>query len=86
MLQNAANQRSLAFLDQKIAIMYNYKVLLIKYIRNEKSEQIEKNIYSIIMLNSFLSFVIKSYFNNNKYIFKLYFAYHNMSPNCLIYI
>ena len=51
MLQNAANQRSLAFLDQKIAIMYNYKVLLIKCIRNEKKEQIEKNIYSIIILN-----------------------------------
>ena len=37
----------------------------------KKIEQIEKNIYSIIILNSFLSFVIKSYCNNNKYIFKL---------------
>ena len=36
MLQNAANQRSLAFLDQKIAIIYNYKALLVKYTFNEK--------------------------------------------------
>ena len=36
MLQNAANQRSLAFLDQKIAIMYNYKALLVIYTFNEK--------------------------------------------------
>ena len=31
MIQNAANQRSLAILDQKIAKMYNYEVLLVKY-------------------------------------------------------
>ena len=31
MLQNEANQRSLAFLAQKIAKMYNYEVLLVKY-------------------------------------------------------
>ena len=31
MLQNAANQASLAFLDQKIAIMYNYEALYIEW-------------------------------------------------------
>ena len=43
MLQNATNQRSLAFLDQKIAIMYKFKTLLIKYTFNKKKtiEQIK---------------------------------------------
>ena len=50
MLQNAANQTSLAFLDQKIAIMCNHKTLLAKYIINKENEQIEKkNNYSIII-------------------------------------
>ena len=77
MLQNAANQRSLAFLDQKIAIMYDYETLLVKYIINEKKRTNWKKThnYSIIILNSFLSFVIKSYCNNNKYIFKLYYDF-----------
>ena len=42
MLQNAANQRSLAFLDQKIAIMYDYKTLQVKYTFNEKKKQRNK--------------------------------------------
>ena len=49
MLQNATNQRSLAFLDQKLAIMYNYNTLLVKYTFNEKKtiEQIgTKQIYN----------------------------------------
>ena len=75
MLGNATNQRSLAFLDQKLAIMYNYDTSLVKCTFNEKRtiEQIEKNNYSIIILNLFLSFVIKNDCNNNKYISKLYY-------------
>ena len=44
MLQNAVNQRSLAFLDQKIAIIYNCKAFLVKLTFKEKTtiEQIEK--------------------------------------------
>ena len=51
MIQNATNQRSLALLDQKIAIMYNYKALLVKYTINEKLQlnKLNKNhICSII--------------------------------------
>ena len=63
MLQNAVNQRSLAFLDQKIAIIYNSKALLVKYTFKEKLQMNKlrkNNNYSIIMLNLFLSFVILS--------------------------
>ena len=59
MLQNAVNQRSLAFLDQKIAIIYNCKALLVKYTFKEKlqlNKLRKNNNYSMIMLNRFLSF------------------------------
>ena len=50
MLQNAANQRSLAFLDQKIAIMYNYKALLVIYTFNEKLQLNKLNKKATIVL------------------------------------
>ena len=67
MLQNAKNQRSLAFLDQKLGIMYNYNTLLVKYTFNEQKQlsKLKRNNYSRIILN----FVIMNDCNNNKYIF-----------------
>ena len=63
MPQNAVNQRSLAFLDQKIAIIYNCKALQVKFTFKEKlqlNKLRKNNNYSIIMLNLFLCFVILS--------------------------